>query len=92
MIQGACATQLSSPQPLPRKQEFAFRKEQIGSLKLPIVARDDDRDFAIAIENQLGETDDSHLGQLLTDAAGCDATGGHLKCRQVHSQRIYVHG
>jgi hypothetical protein len=56
--------------------EFTPKEEPIGSFKLDILARDADRDFAVAIENQMGETDHSHLGQLVTYAAGCGAQVG----------------
>ena len=44
----------------------------VGNYKLDILARD--RDRPVAIENQLGETDHTHLGQLLTYMAGYDAS------------------
>ena len=43
----------------------------VGSYRLDILARD--RERLVAIENQLGETDHTHLGQLLTYMAGYDA-------------------
>jgi len=46
---------------------------EVGGYRLDILARDSDRDSVVAIENQLGETDHSHLGQLLTYTAGYDA-------------------
>ena len=45
----------------------------IGRFFLDILAREIDEDVAVAIENQLEETDLLHLGQLLTYATGCDA-------------------
>ncbi len=45
----------------------------VGSYRLDVLARDADRDVPVAIENQLGETDHNHLGQLLTYTAGHDA-------------------
>ena len=53
--------------------ESTSSEASVGNYRLDILARDADRDFPVAIENQLGETDHSHLGQLLTYAAGYDA-------------------
>ena len=53
--------------------ESTSTETNVGSFKLDILARDADRDLHVAIENQLGDTDHSHLGQLLTYAAGQDA-------------------
>lgn len=55
------------------KLESTSTETSVGSFKLDILARDADRDLHVAIENQLGDTDHSHLGQLLTYAAGHDA-------------------
>ena len=45
---------------------------QVGDFSLDLLAETGDGDI-VAIENQFRWTDHSHLGQLLTYAAGCDA-------------------
>ena len=45
---------------------------QVGDFSLDLLAKTGDGDI-VAIENQFQWTDHSHLGQLLTYAAGCDA-------------------
>ena len=51
--------------------EAEVRESAVGGYKLDILGSD--RDRKVVIENQLGETDHSHLGQLLTYMAGHQA-------------------
>ena len=53
------------------KLEFISMEEPIGPFSLDILARDVNSGGLVAIENQLEWTDHTHLGQLLTYAAGC---------------------
>jgi hypothetical protein len=53
--------------------EIAEREAPVGEFAADIVARDLNRDRIVIIENQLEPTDHSHLGQLITYAAGLDA-------------------
>ena len=55
------------------KLEFISMEEPVGPFYLDILARDVNSGALVAIENQLEWTDHTHLGQLLTYAAGCDA-------------------
>ena len=56
--------------------EFREAETRVGRYKLDILATDVNRNRTVVIENQLESTDHNHLGQLLTYAAGLDATVG----------------
>ena len=45
----------------------------VGDFRADIVCRDDDTGEVVLVENQLEKTDHTHLGQVLTYAAGLDA-------------------
>ena len=53
--------------------ECQKREAAVGTYSLDILAHDVEGDRPVAIENQLGVTDHSHLGQLLTYAGWYDA-------------------
>ena len=58
---------------LEMKLEDAQTEVPVGPYFLDILAREADEGVLVAIENQLEETDDHHLGQLLTYATGLRA-------------------
>ncbi len=53
--------------------EVAETEAQVGTFKLDVRANDANTKGEVVIENQFGQTDHSHLGQLLTYAGGFDA-------------------
>lgn len=53
--------------------ELAETEAQVGTFKLDVRANDANTKGDVVIENQFGQTDHSHLGQLLTYAGGFDA-------------------
>ena len=53
--------------------QFIQKEAPVGSFSLDILAVDLDSNRHVIIENQLGDTDHTHLGQLVTYAAWFDA-------------------
>ncbi|MYB48258.1 MAG: DUF4268 domain-containing protein [Dehalococcoidia bacterium] len=69
------------------KLELVQTEALVGPYFLDILAREADEGVLVAIENQLEETDDHHLGQLLTYATGREA---HVAV-WVASEFVYEH-
>lgn len=53
--------------------EVVGQEENVGPFRADILCKDISNNHFVLIENQLGKTDHTHLGQLLTYAAGLDA-------------------
>jgi len=53
--------------------ELTVNEHPVGAYSLDLLGKDLTNDCVLIVENQLGGTDHSHLGQLLTYAAGTDA-------------------
>ena len=53
--------------------ELHEQESSVGRFKLDLLARDADSGLPVIIENQLTATDHTHLGQILTYAAGHEA-------------------
>jgi len=56
--------------------EFVETESVVGQYRADILAKRAGTDEIVVIENQFGWTDHTHLGQLLTYAAGAGADGG----------------
>src|SRR4051812_4348690 len=54
--------------------ELEAAEHPVGGFKLDLVGRDLTNDAVLIVENQLETTDHSHLGQVLTYAAGTSAS------------------
>ena len=54
--------------------EFLKAESPVGPFRADIVCQDINSDCKVLIENQIEQTDHGHLGQLLTYAAGLEAT------------------
>jgi len=54
--------------------EFEATEHPVGGYALDIIGKDQTNDVVLIVENQLGDSDHSHLGQLVTYAAGTGAS------------------
>lgn len=59
--------------------ELVETESGVGPYRADILAKRIGTDETVVIESQFGKTDHSHLGQLLTDAAGVGADGAGAK-------------
>jgi len=67
--------------------ELLEREHPVGSFSLDILAREVNSDKIVAIENQLEGTDHTHLGQLITYAAGVGKSGiGIWICKEISEE------
>lgn len=48
-------------------------EKKVGGFKVDILAKEEDSDHTIVIENQLGQTNHDHLGKMITYASGKEA-------------------
>lgn len=53
--------------------QLEAQEEDVGPFRADLLCKDTLNDHWVLVENQLGRTDHTHLGQLLTYAAGLDA-------------------
>ena len=54
--------------------EVEATEHTVGGYSLDIFGKDQSNDVVLIVENQLGDSDNGHLGQLLTYAAGTGAS------------------
>ncbi len=53
--------------------ELSANEHPVGAFSLDLIGRDNTNDCVLIVENQLTPTDHTHLGQILTYAAGTEA-------------------
>ena len=69
----------SLAQEIAMELELVETESHVGTFRTDILARRAGTDETVVIENQFGKTDHSHLGQLLTYAAGAGTEGAGAK-------------
>lgn len=72
--------------------ECESQEKNVGPFRADILCKDTANDSWVLIENQLERTDHSHLGQLLTYAAGLDAVTIVWIAERFGSARTRLHG